>query len=66
MTTADTLRCIVEALDRAGIGHMLAGSFASSLHGLARTTADEITGDGKWFSIATYDALPPDDRRSDA
>lgn len=40
MTTADTLRCIVESLDRAGIGHMLAGSFASSLHGLARTTAD--------------------------
>lgn len=40
MTSADTLRLVIEALDAAGIGHMLAGSFASSLHGMARTTAD--------------------------
>lgn len=40
MTTADTLRLVLAALDAAGVGSMLAGSFASSLHGLARTTAD--------------------------
>lgn len=40
MTSATTLRTIVHALDRASIPHMLAGSFASSFHGLARTTAD--------------------------
>ncbi|HXH57072.1 hypothetical protein [Iamia sp.] len=40
MTTASSLGAIIDALDGAGIPHMLAGSFASSLHGLARTTAD--------------------------
>lgn len=40
MSSADTLRLLVDALDAAGAGHMLAGSFASSLHGMARTTAD--------------------------
>ncbi len=40
MTGVDTLRDVVAALDAAGIPHMLAGSFASSLHGVARTTAD--------------------------
>lgn len=40
MTSADTLRLLVDALDAAGVPHMLAGSFASSLHGMARTTAD--------------------------
>lgn len=40
MTTVSTLRATIDALEAAGIDHMLAGSFASSLHGLARTTAD--------------------------
>lgn len=40
MTSVDTLRDVVAALDAVGIPHMLAGSFASSLHGVARTTAD--------------------------
>lgn len=40
MTPSNTLQTIVDALDAAGIDHMIAGSFASSLHGLARTTAD--------------------------
>lgn len=40
MTSVDTLRDVVAVLDAAGIRHMLAGSFASSLHGVARTTAD--------------------------
>jgi hypothetical protein len=31
---------IVELLDRAAIPHMLAGSFASSFHGMPRTTHD--------------------------
>jgi len=40
MSATETLGAVVSALDRAGIAHMLAGSFASSLHGVARTTAD--------------------------
>jgi hypothetical protein len=40
MTSSNALQAAVSALDQAGIPHMLAGSFASSLHGLARTTAD--------------------------
>lgn len=40
MSADQTLRGVVTALDDAGIAHMLAGSFASSLHGVARTTAD--------------------------
>lgn len=40
MTSTETLRLVVEALNAAAIEHMLAGSFASSLHGMARTTAD--------------------------
>lgn len=39
MTAGQTLREVIAALDDAGIPHMLAGSFASSLHGVARTTA---------------------------
>lgn len=40
MTATNTLREVISALDAAGIAHMLAGSFASSFHGVARTTAD--------------------------
>ena len=40
MTSEHPLRQIVEQLDRAGIEHMLAGSFASTFHGDPRTTHD--------------------------
>lgn len=40
MNPKNTLEATIEALDVAAIAHMVAGSFASSLHGLARTTAD--------------------------
>ena len=34
------LAMLIEALNRAGVPHMLAGSFASSLHGSPRATQD--------------------------
>lgn len=40
MTSDLPLRRIVGELDRAGIDHMLAGSFASTFHGDPRTTND--------------------------
>lgn len=40
MSLADTLRAVVDALDGAGIPHMLAGSLASSYHGEPRATQD--------------------------
>jgi hypothetical protein len=40
LSTAHPLQQIVSELDRAGIEHMLAGSFASTFHGDPRTTND--------------------------
>jgi hypothetical protein len=40
MTGGDTLASILDRLRAAGIPHMLAGSFASTYHGLPRTTQD--------------------------
>jgi hypothetical protein len=40
VTAAALLREVVEALDGAGIPHMLVGSFASSSHGAPRSTQD--------------------------
>jgi hypothetical protein len=40
VSTEHPLRQIVRELDRAGIEHMLAGSFASTFHGDPRTTHD--------------------------
>jgi len=40
MTDALPLGLIVRVLDDCGVPHMLAGSFASSYHGVTRTTAD--------------------------
>lgn len=40
MTPEHPLAAIVRELDRAGIDHMLAGSFASTYHGDPRTTND--------------------------
>ncbi len=36
----ESLATIIEALDAVGVPHMLAGSFASSHHGVPRSTAD--------------------------
>ena len=40
MKQTETIRRIVEALDRAGIPYMLTGSFASSYHGVPRASQD--------------------------
>jgi hypothetical protein len=40
MSLFDTLSTVVQALDGAGVPHMLAGSFASTYHGEPRTTQD--------------------------
>jgi hypothetical protein len=40
VSAADPLRQIVSELERAGIEHMLAGSFASTFHGDPRTSQD--------------------------
>jgi hypothetical protein len=40
MSARDGLRRIASALHDAGIEHMLAGSHASGLHGIPRTTQD--------------------------
>ena len=40
MSTAEVLRRITTALDRAGIAYMLTGSFAGSYYGTPRTTQD--------------------------
>lgn len=40
MTAASLLRTVVNALDDAGIPHMLVGSFASMTHGAPRATQD--------------------------
>ena len=40
MSRSNPLAAIIRELDRAGIPHMLAGSFASSYHGDPRTTND--------------------------
>lgn len=40
MSAADLLREVVQALDDAGIPHMLVGSFASTAHGAPRSTQD--------------------------
>ena len=40
MSAVPALAPIVEALVEAGVPHMLAGSLASGVHGIARTTAD--------------------------
>ena len=40
VTPADALRRLVEVLDRLTIPHMIGGSVASSIHGMARPTMD--------------------------
>ena len=40
MSAAAFLRRLVKALDGAGVPHMVAGSFASTFHGMVRATQD--------------------------
>ncbi len=40
MSAGQLLSRLVSALDRAGVPHMVAGSFASTFHGVPRTTQD--------------------------
>ena len=40
MTTTDIALKVVESLNRAGIPHMLVGSFSSNAYGIARSTKD--------------------------
>ena len=40
MTVNDIMLRVVDALTRAGIPHMLVGSFSSNLHGIPRSTED--------------------------
>lgn len=40
MSAADFLARLVALLEAAGIPHMVAGSFASTFHGVARATQD--------------------------
>lgn len=40
MSAAEVVRWICAALDAAGIEHMVVGSFASSIHGVPRSTMD--------------------------
>jgi hypothetical protein len=54
MTTANVFQRISEALDRAGIPYMLAGSFAGSLYGKLRSSAASEAG----ISILSSPPLP--------
>lgn len=40
MTAGDFLARLVALIEAAGISHMVAGSFASTFHGIARATQD--------------------------
>jgi hypothetical protein len=59
---------IVEQLDRAGIPHMIAGSFASTYHGVARSTHDiDFVIDPSEAGVRTFVAgLPEADYYVDA
>jgi hypothetical protein len=40
VSVGDLLKRVIDALDAAGVEHMVAGSFASTFHGVPRTTQD--------------------------
>ncbi|MBI5383651.1 MAG: nucleotidyltransferase [Verrucomicrobia bacterium] len=40
MTITDVALLVIDALDRAGVAHMLVGSFSSNYHGIPRSTED--------------------------
>ncbi len=68
MSVGDLLRRLVEKLDAAGVPHMVAGSFASTYHGVPRSTQDvDIVVDPTPASLgALLAALPVDDYYFDA
>lgn len=67
MSTADVLGRLIAGLDRAGIPHMVAGSFASTFHGEPRTTHDiDIVIDPPPGAVASFvEGLSPDEYYAD-
>ena len=61
--TADVITKVTTLLDAARIPYMVAGSFASSIHGKPRTTQDlDVVIDADRQSVdALVRGLPPDD-----
>jgi hypothetical protein len=58
----DLLQRIIGLLDRAGIGHMVAGSFASTYHGAVRMTQDlDLVIDADAPSLETFVRSLPED-----
>jgi hypothetical protein len=52
---SDFLACVIHAFARAGISYMIAGSFASSLHGSPRTTHDiHVVADPSFESLDRF------------
>jgi hypothetical protein len=68
VSAGDLLRRLVAALDAAGIPHMVAGSFASTYHGVPRSTQDiDVVIDPSPASLDGFVAsLSPDDYYVDA
>ena len=68
MSVGDVLRRLVDKFDAAGIPHMVAGSFASTYHGVPRSTRDiDIVIDPSVSSLDTLlGQLPADDYYVDA
>jgi len=60
---SDFLRRLVAMLDRAQIPHMVAGSFASTLHGMPRSTQDiDLVIDPSGEALSAFvDGLAPDE-----
>ena len=62
-TTLDALADVIASLDAAAIPHMLAGSFASSHHGIPRSTADiDLVIDPSEASFDRFLSLLDDER----
>ena len=62
MSAADLLGRLVSRLDQAGIPYMIVGSFASTFHGLPRTTQDlDVVIDPTPESLRAFLALLPAD-----
>ncbi len=61
-TQEDVIILVVAVLEALGIPHMLAGSFASSLHGVPRMTNDaDVVIDADWPAISRLvERLEPD------
>jgi hypothetical protein len=61
VSAGDLLRRLVNKLDAAGIPHMVAGSFASTYHGVPRATQDiDIVIDPSLAALDTFLADLPD------